>query len=138
MTQVTKRQFDSEPKLTFWFALIHGLFNGTLPTVQVPQWNNKLDRMWLCDISRYQLSPFLQAMTKCMTKDRLFNSKWRNLELKSEILLSDYDYCSSASWGEERVITVSWNCDPQVEVSILLTWKTYVTCHTEQWIPVFV
>jgi hypothetical protein len=54
------------------------------------------------------------------------------------MLLSDYDYCSSTSWGEERVIKVSWNCDPQVEVSVLLTLKTYVAYHTEQRIPVFV
>jgi hypothetical protein len=60
-------------------------------------------------------------MTKCMTKDRLLDSKWRNLDLKSEMLLSDYDYCSSTSWGKERVIKVSWNCDPQVEFSVLST-----------------
>jgi len=69
--------------------------------------------MWLFDISRYHPSPFLEAMTKCMKKERLLDPKWRNLELKAEMLLSDYDYCSSTSWGEERVIKVSWNCDPQ-------------------------
>jgi len=48
--------------------------------------------MWLFDISRYHPSPFLEAMTKCMKKERLLDPKWRNLELKAEMLLSDYDY----------------------------------------------
>jgi len=49
----------------------------------------------------YQLYRFyterMNWRTKCMTKDRLLDPKWRNLELKSEMLLSDYDYCSSTT-----------------------------------------
>jgi hypothetical protein len=70
-------------------------------------------------------------MTKYVTKDRLLDTKWRNVELKSEMLRFDHDYCSSTSWGDEWVIKVSWNCDSQVEDSVLLTLKTHVACHTK-------
>jgi hypothetical protein len=87
--------------------------------------------MWLSDISRYHPSPFLGAVTKHMTNENLLDSNWRTLEFKTEMLLSGYDFCSSTSWGEEGVVKVSWNCDPQVEVSVLLTLKTYVAWHAE-------
>lgn len=86
----------------------------------------------MCYILRYYPSPFLETMTKHMTKDRLLDSNQRTLELNTEMLLSDYDFCRFTSWGEEGVVKVSWNCDSQVEVSVLLTLKAYAACHAEQ------